>query len=98
MAKKPTHEELEQRVKELKNEAVRGKKAEQALRDSAVWMRNIFDSVKEAVFVLSPDRVFLEMNEAAEKAVRATRFKPAKQRDRNIGVWIAVPIFFSLAG
>jgi protein TonB len=38
------------------------------------------------------------LNEAAEKAVRATRFKPAKQRDRNIGVWIAIPIVFSLTG
>ncbi len=38
------------------------------------------------------------MNEAAEKAVRATKFAPAKQRDLAIGVWIAIPIVFSLAG
>ncbi len=38
------------------------------------------------------------MNEAAEQAVRATRFKPAKPRDRNIGGWIAIPIVFSLTG
>ena len=48
---------------------------------------------------LVPDSIFnMGMNEAAEKAVRATKFKPAQQRDRNIGVWIAVPIVFSLAG
>ena len=36
------------------------------------------------------------LNEAAMKAIRKTRFKPAKQRDRNVGVWIAIPVNFKL--
>jgi TonB family protein len=35
-------------------------------------------------------------SEAAAKAVKQVRFKPAKQRDQAIGVWIAIPINFRL--
>ncbi len=34
--------------------------------------------------------------EAAAKAVMSVKWKPAKQRDRNVKVWVAVPIRFSL--
>ena len=36
------------------------------------------------------------MDAAAILAVRKTLFEPAKQRDRPIGVWIAIPIAFQL--
>ncbi|MDA3872182.1 MAG: energy transducer TonB [Candidatus Marinimicrobia bacterium] len=36
------------------------------------------------------------LNEAAIDAIKKTRFKPAKQRDRNVGVWIAIPVNFKL--
>ncbi|MEA1985888.1 MAG: energy transducer TonB [Candidatus Marinimicrobia bacterium] len=36
------------------------------------------------------------LDEAAINAIKKTRFKPAKQRDRNVGVWIAIPINFQL--
>ncbi len=36
------------------------------------------------------------LNEAAIKAIKKTRFKPAKQRDRDVGVWIAIPVVFRL--
>ncbi|MBO8152439.1 MAG: energy transducer TonB [Candidatus Marinimicrobia bacterium] len=36
------------------------------------------------------------LDEAAIEAVKRTRFKPAKQRDRNVGVWISIPIVFKL--
>ena len=36
------------------------------------------------------------LDEAAIRAVRQVRFKPAKQRDRALGVWIAIPIKFQL--
>ena len=36
------------------------------------------------------------MNEAAAKAVRMTRFKPAMQRDKPVAVWLAIPISFTL--
>jgi periplasmic protein TonB len=36
------------------------------------------------------------LDEAAIEAIRKTRFKPAKQRDRDVGVWIAIPVVFKL--
>ncbi len=36
------------------------------------------------------------MNEAAVDAVRKTRFRPAKQRDVEVAVWVAIPITFQL--
>ena len=41
------------------------KHAEEVIRESELWIRNIFKSLKEAVFVITPDRAFLDMNEAA---------------------------------
>jgi len=38
------------------------------------------------------------LNEAAMEAIRKTRFKPAKQRDRAVGVWISIPVNFKLKG
>lgn len=35
-------------------------------------------------------------DEAAEKAIKAVKWKPAKQRDRAVKVWIAVPVDFRL--
>lgn len=36
------------------------------------------------------------LDEAAAKAIKNTRFKPAKQRDRPVGVWISIPVHFTL--
>ena len=36
------------------------------------------------------------LDEAAIEAIKKTRWKPAKQRDKKVGVWIAVPINFKL--
>ena len=36
------------------------------------------------------------LDEAAVEAIRATRFKPAKQRERPVGVWISIPVNFKL--
>jgi protein TonB len=36
------------------------------------------------------------LDEAAVEAIRRTRFKPAKQRDRAVGVWLTIPIMFKL--
>lgn len=35
-------------------------------------------------------------DEAAENAIRSVKWKPAKQRDRAVKVWIAVPVEFRL--
>ncbi|MCH7496767.1 MAG: energy transducer TonB [Candidatus Marinimicrobia bacterium] len=36
------------------------------------------------------------LNEAAAEAIRRTRFRPAKQRDRPVAVWISIPVNFKL--
>lgn len=36
------------------------------------------------------------LDEAAVKAIEKTKWKPAVQRDRNVGVWIAIPVTFKL--
>ena len=38
------------------------------------------------------------LDEAAIKAIRKTRFRPAKQRERAVGVWISIPVNFKLKG
>ncbi|MAW75626.1 MAG: energy transducer TonB [Candidatus Marinimicrobia bacterium] len=37
------------------------------------------------------------LDEAAIKAVRKSRWHPARQRDKKVGVWITIPIDFSLS-
>ena len=36
------------------------------------------------------------LDEAAMDAIRKTRFKPAKQRERAVGVWSSIPVNFRL--
>ena len=36
------------------------------------------------------------LDEAAMDAIKATRFRPAKQRERAVGVWISIPVNFRL--
>ena len=38
------------------------------------------------------------LNEAAMAAIKKTRFKPAQQRDRPVGVYISIPVNFKLKG
>ena len=36
------------------------------------------------------------LDEAAVTAIKKTRFRPAKQRERSVGVWISIPVNFRL--
>ena len=36
------------------------------------------------------------LDEAAVAAIKKTRFRPAKQRERAVGVWISIPVNFRL--
>ena len=38
------------------------------------------------------------LDEAAIEAIRKTRFRPAKQRERPVGVYISIPVNFKLKG
>ena len=50
--------------------------------------------VKEAIVVKGIPNTGL--NESAVAALRKTRFRPAKQRERPVAVWITIPINFKL--
>ena len=36
------------------------------------------------------------LDESAAAAIRSVRFRPAKQRERAVGVWISIPVNFRL--
>ena len=50
--------------------------------------------VKETIILKGVPNTGLD--EAAMEAIRATRFRPAKQRERSVGVWISIPVNFRL--
>ncbi len=65
MPKKPTYEELEQRVKELKNLEAERKQAEEALRESEEKFRSIFRTERDAIMVFDAETLrFIEANDA----------------------------------
>gem|GEM_PF-629324 len=51
----------------LETEMERRKRVEEALRESHIWMRNIFDSLEEEVLIVSHDRVLKDINPGAER-------------------------------
>ncbi|MCG2715298.1 MAG: energy transducer TonB [Candidatus Marinimicrobia bacterium] len=55
---------------------------------------NEFGKVTECVVLKGVPNTGLD--EAAIDAIKKTRFKPAKQRDRNVGVYISIPVIFKL--
>jgi len=55
---------------------------------------NEFGVVTDCIILKGMPNTGLE--EAAIAAIKKTRFKPAKQRDRNVGVYISIPVIFKL--
>ena len=55
---------------------------------------NEFGKVTDCVILKGVPNTGLD--EAAIDAIKKTRFKPAKQRDRNVGVYISIPVIFKL--
>jgi len=45
----------------------RRKQADKAMQESELWMRNMFNSLEEAVLVVTPDRALVNINEAAKR-------------------------------
>jgi len=64
MAKKPTYEELEQRVKGLKEEASELKRAKKALRESEKEGRTLIDVTSEGYWLIDPERKTLDVNQS----------------------------------
>ncbi len=77
MTKKPSYEELEQRVKEFGKEAVKRMAAQQAIQSSEQRLSLIYDSVEDILFYIrvEPDDCFrfLSINHAFLKATGLTR-------------------------
>ena len=65
MARKPTYEELEQRVKELENEVFARKRAEEALQESEDRFRSLFENSLDAVLLTGTDGTIFHANPAA---------------------------------
>jgi PAS domain S-box-containing protein len=67
MTKKPTNKELEQRVKELENQAVESKRIEDAFRESEELFRNVYDTAPLAFVVWNLDTCVTDWNKKAEE-------------------------------
>ena len=64
MKNKPTYKELEQRVQELEKNAVKGKRAEEALRKSEQKYRTVLEANPDPVVVYDMDGKVTYMNPA----------------------------------
>ncbi len=74
MPRKPTHEELEQRIKELEKEGVQHKLAKEALRATEEKFRLAFENTVDAIFWADPETgLITDCNKAAETLLEKTR-------------------------
>ncbi len=64
MAKKPTYEELEQRVKELEEEAVKSKQTEETLRETEERFRTIYEESPIGIKIYDSKGKLLHVNKA----------------------------------
>jgi len=73
MAKKPICEELEQRIKELKKEVVKGKQVEAALRESEKKYRRIFENIQDVYYEVTLDGIIIEISPSIKEISKYTR-------------------------
>ncbi len=74
MEKKPTYEELEQKIKELVKEAAERRRAEESLRESEVRLKTVLDTIQAGIVVIDPEtHIIVGVNAAAGKMVGAPR-------------------------
>jgi PAS domain S-box-containing protein len=73
VAIKPTYEELERRVKELKRKTDERKRVEEALRESEHRSNTVLDTIQAGIVVIEPEtRIIVGVNPAAAKMVGAS--------------------------
>jgi PAS domain S-box-containing protein len=95
MAKKPTYEELELRVKELEKQAVERKRAEALVQDSEAKYRDLFENAPIGMFQSTVEGKALNVNKAYARIfgyespadVIAFVTDPAKQVDVQPELW-----------
>jgi two-component system cell cycle sensor histidine kinase/response regulator CckA len=88
MAKKPTYEELEQRVRELELEAEKHKGVEMALQKSEEKFSKLFQAspIYTCVTIVEDGR-FLEVNDAFMKVTGYQREKVIGHTTTEVGLW-----------
>ncbi len=67
MTKQTTYKDLEERIKLLEEESIKGKKSEEALKKSEEKYRNIFEGAIEGIFQITPQGRYLSINPAFAK-------------------------------
>ena len=67
MVKRPTYEELEQRVKELEEKIAECKRAQEVLRERERWFRFFFESAPEFIYIIDTKGNILQTNDATLK-------------------------------
>ena len=93
MERKPTYEELEQRVKELENQIAEGKLVQEALQESEENYRSLFENTGTATFVTEEDMTVSRVNAKCEELsgysrddivgkMKTTDFIPAEELER----------------
>ncbi|HIJ40469.1 MAG TPA: PAS domain S-box protein [Deltaproteobacteria bacterium] len=73
MAKKPTYEELEQRVKELENETVERKRAEETLKKAQRELKAILDASPALIWQKNTEGKYLRVNQKYCETVGLSR-------------------------
>lgn len=68
MDRKPTYEELEQRVKELEKDAAEYGRMDKELRSAHQKLRAVFDSIQDNINVVDLDFNLTDLNEVIIKA------------------------------
>jgi PAS domain S-box-containing protein len=73
MTKTPTHQKLEQRIKELPREAGELKRAGEAIQEAEEKYRTLFNESKDAIYITSREGKFLDINHALLELFGYTR-------------------------
>ena len=74
MSKKPTYEELEERVRVLERSAAQRRRVEEALRESELRLKTVLDTIQAGILVIDPStHAIVGVNAAAGKMIGAPR-------------------------
>ena len=85
MTKKPTYEELEQRLKELKKLEAERKQVVDALRESEEKYRHLFEMEFDAIFLIrNSDGQILEVNTAGVNLYGFRREELLKMKNTDL--------------